>query len=179
MAGRTLESALYANDRTKLPFLGVFVMSIVLFSNNPLIGAMSLPGWDCHHMAGSALEILEAARDRIHGGWKLLHHPLYGNYRPYQQPYRTLVLERGRAAVFVAPSVSGPVASEPGVADSGVPEQSAMPDLMSLHLIEEALEVFRSAPVLTPDEAPEVLRRDCAALDFELMQVPIQQFLAL
>ncbi len=43
-------------------------------------------------VSGSPHDVFVAARDRIHQGWKLAIHPLYGNFRPRRQPYRTLLL---------------------------------------------------------------------------------------
>jgi len=40
------------------------------------------------------LRVLKLARDRIHAGWHLLTHPLYGNIQPFQQPYRSLLIGR-------------------------------------------------------------------------------------
>ncbi|MBP8633583.1 MAG: GrdX family protein, partial [Synergistaceae bacterium] len=42
---------------------------------------------------GPALSVLKRARDLIHSGWELEANPLYGNLKPSQQPYRTLVLK--------------------------------------------------------------------------------------
>lgn len=50
-----------------------------------------------------------------------------------------------------------------------------VPDAMSLHLIEEALTVYRSGPVLDPANAPATLREACALLDLELMRLPLEQ----
>ena len=140
-------------------------MSIVLFSNNPLMRELHLAGGECHYSEGSALLVLEGARDAIHDGWKLLHHPLYGNYRPYQQPYRTLLLERTPPSLLAA---SAAASTHDG-------SFRIVPDLMSIHLIEEAFEVFRSTRVITPGEAPASMLHDCSVLDFELMRLPLQQ----
>lgn len=98
----------------------------------------------------AAKPVVTAARDLIHMGWKLQHHPLYGNYRPYQQPYRSLLL-------------TSPVSGAAG------------PDLASLHLIEEALLVYANCKALDPAEAPASLRAACALLDYELMRLPLEQ----
>ena len=98
-----------------------------------------------------ALPVVTAARDSIHAGWRLLHHPLYGNYRPYQQPYRSLLLK--------APA-NFPI---------------SLPDEMSLHLIEEALLVYSGNKVLAPQDAPASLTDACALLDCELMRLPLEQ----
>ena len=110
----------------------------------------------CFLCEGSALSVLLAARDLIHAGWRLLHHPLYGNYRPYQQPYRSVLLA---GDIFTC---CGDV-------------QRTFTDPESLHFIEAALEVFRNSRILTPDLASPSYLKDCAMVDFELMRLPLQQ----
>ncbi len=46
---------------------------------------------------GTSQDVFAAARDLVHKGWKFLGHPLYGNFKPSKQPYRTLALEEGVA----------------------------------------------------------------------------------
>lgn len=100
-----------------------------------------------------AKPVVTAARDCIHQGWRLLHHPLYGNYRPYQQPYRSLLLKY-------------PTSPKGGTVD---------PDVPSLHFIEEALLVYNGNKALAPAEAPASLLDACAVLDYELMRLPLEQ----
>ena len=109
-------------------------------------------------LADSALDVLLAGRLLIHTGWKLLQHPLYGNYRPHQQPYRSLILEHNPAAIQ---------------ADGGL--SRIIPDDWSLHLIEEAINVYQSVAMIVPSDAPPSLREDCALLDLELMRLPLTQ----
>ena len=109
--------------------------------------------------------VLLAARDLIHAGWRLLHHPLYGNYRPYQQPYRSALLALGRKNTGDAR----------GMDAAGDSIQRTSTDPESLHFIEEAREVFRNCRILTPDLAPPSFRKDCALLDFDWMRLPLQQ----
>jgi hypothetical protein len=104
--------------------------------------------------------VLLEGRDLIHAGWRLLHHPLYGNYRPYQQPYRSVLLAWRDA---------------PADLPRGGDVQRTFTDPESLHFIEEALEVFRNSPILTPDMASSSFLKDCSVLDFELMRLPLQQ----
>ena len=150
-------------------------MSVVLLTNNPLLrGHLSDTPWltvveagpqvvraltadpevarevICVFFDTDAKPVAAAARDCIHKGWKLLHHPLYGNYRPHQQPYRSLALE------------------------SPAPQNSE-PDLFSLNLIEEALLVYNNNKALAPAEAPASLLDACALLDYELMRLPLEQ----
>ena len=113
-------------------------------------GPGALRKTSCVFFDADAKAVVTAARDCIHLGWKLLHHPLYGNYRPYQQPYRSMLL-------------ASPAAG------------SAGPDMASLHLIEEALLVYNSNKALAPAEAPASLLDACALLDYELMRLPLEQ----
>jgi hypothetical protein len=106
----------------------------------------------------SPLAVLLAGRLFVHAGWQLLHHPLYGNFRPHQQPYRALLFR-------LQP---GAVQTEDGLT-------RIVPDEMSLRLMEEALALYQSGRVLSPAEAPPALREDCALLDFELMRPPLNQ----
>lgn len=104
----------------------------------------------CIFFDADARAVVTAARDSVHFGWRLLHHPLYGNYRPYQQPYRSLLL------------------ASPAVRTAGL-------DLDSLHLIEEALVVYDENRTLAPSEAPASLLDACGLLDCELMRLPLEQ----
>lgn len=115
----------------------------VLLTNNPRYeGRDELP---VDYRAGAAgIEIVRAGRDLIHLGWTLLNHPLYGNFRPNQQPYRTLLLSKDDKAAF---------------------------DEYGLRLIEEAMGVYTACvKPLTPQLTPERMRRDCAVIDEELLK---------
>ena len=80
----------------------------------------------------------------MHTGWELLSNPLYGNFKPNQQPYRTLVLRKG---------------------------QSSAADMESLSLIESAMGIYRNAPVVRlPEDMPEDTGGDFRYLDFKLME---------
>ncbi len=59
----------------------------------------------------------------IHQGWKLVASPLYGNFKPAQQPYRTLILSREKK-------------------DRHIPA-----DRYSLELIESAMNIFRECEI--------------------------------
>lgn len=70
-----------------------------LVTNNPL----ARRHWresECAHMSlhwreGSLLDVLVAARDMVHLGWRLLNHPLTSSLKPSQTPYKTIILARG------------------------------------------------------------------------------------
>ena len=115
----------------------------VLLTNNPRYqGRDDLP---VDYREGAAgIEIVTAGRDLSHLGWQLLNHPLYGNFRPHQQPFRTLLLKKDDKAPF---------------------------DEYGLRLIEEAMGVYTACTrPLTPTLTPPRMLRDCSEIDFELMR---------
>lgn len=114
--------------------------------------------YQCFYSNISPLALLLAARDFIHAGWKLVHHPLYGNFRPSKQPYRSLILCHRNDAV-----------------DKSAGFDRVRPDDMSLHLIEEAITVYTGSPVLEPGQAPDAFKDACSLLDYELMRQPLCQ----
>ena len=94
-----------------------------------------------------------------------MHHPLYGNFRPYHQPYRTILLE------LTLPSCAG-AGTDVTVAD---PKCSIAPDLASINLMEAALAIYTESPVLLASMVSEAFREDCSNLDYELMRLPLEQ----
>ncbi len=121
----------------------------MLLTNNPAYSFLPLPAGILHTIQGSALDVCLGARDRIHLGAALHHHPLYGNFQPRHQPYRSLLLS---------------IAEGPSLVDD-----------FSLQLLEEALRFFAKDRPLLPEDIPVRMRRDCALLDFELMRRPLIQ----
>ena len=115
-------------------------------------------GRRCFLVEGSPLEVFLAGRGFLHAGWRLLHHPLYGNFRPHQQPYRSLLWRFEEAPVQTG---------------EGPARLSA--DDWSLRLLEEALMLYQNSPVLSPEQAPPALREACALLDFELLRLTLEQ----
>ncbi|MCL2029161.1 MAG: GrdX family protein [Deltaproteobacteria bacterium] len=138
-------------------------MSVALLTNNLRWGrALTLLPWDspsprpegrrCFLVEGSPLAVFLAGRSLLHAGWRLLNHPLYGNFRPHQQPYRSLIwrfegADPGRQAAYA----------------------------WSLRLFEEALALYLSSKVLSPAQAPPALRDACALLDCELLRLTLEQ----
>lgn len=126
----------------------------ILISNNPdFLDAMPKNA-GMRFVDGSALDVLIAARDLAHQGWILANHPLYGNFRPHQQPYRSLVML--------------PPQSNVQIPDSFEP-------CTPLALLEEALALYQS-PVRksNPEDVPEHMRKDCAVIDMALMQATLE-----
>lgn len=128
-------------------------MRALLLSNNPDYQADIPTNVDFRLIDGSALDVLIAARDLAHKGWILANHPLYGNFRPHQQPYRSLVL--------LPPDYQSPLRYD---------NEPRTP----LDLLEEALALYQGpAPKCRPEEVPEHYRRDCALIDRELMRATL------
>src|SRR6056297_43799 len=120
---------------------------IILLTNNPEFGSIVK---NMDYIQGSSWDILVRARDQIHLGSELLNHPLYGNFRPYQQPFRSLILKQN-----VTPDLSN---------DSQL-------DFYSLELIENALSVYRSCKdrILLPGQLSQEAELDCSYLDYQLI----------
>lgn len=97
----------------------------------------------------SAYDVLIDVRNSIHLGSHLLTHPLCGNLKPSQQPFRSVLLEEKKGSV----------------------------DFPSLSLIEEAIAVYRSAGSLAATQNYEkVTLNDYAFIDFELMRASLEHY---
>lgn len=48
-----------------------------------------------HWQDGDLSDVLLAARDLVHIGWKLLNHPLSSSIKPNQTKFKTLVMQKG------------------------------------------------------------------------------------
>lgn len=123
----------------------------VLITNNPAFFSHQQHGLVVRPVHDTGHAVMCATRDAIHAGWTLLNHPLYGNYRPHQQPFRSMVLS--------APA---------GCVSPTVPEVNAE----SLHFVEQALDVYAVSAHnwATPDNVPLHMHKDCSAIDVALMQ---------
>jgi len=127
--------------------------SYVLYTNNLVIKDEIInDSLEFVFIGGTPLDVLKGARDSVHLGAKLLTHPLYGNLRPYQQPFRTILATKG--------SGKSPC------------------DFESLSLIESAIGVYQSCfdRLIEPGNLPEFLRDDYAIVDFELMRESFSRF---
>jgi hypothetical protein len=100
---------------------------------------------------GSSLDVLIAARDAVHLGSRLLTHPLYGNLRPHQQPFRSVMMEK---------------------------TTDGLVDLESLSMIEEAVFLYRrfENTLPLPARLPPQVREDYALVDLELMRESVERY---
>ena len=70
-----------------------------ILTNNPLVVEKLGPGAPVEYLECSYKAVLEAARDRIHQGAKLLSHPLSGSVKPGETPYKSVILVNGKGDV--------------------------------------------------------------------------------
>lgn len=206
-----------------------------LITNNPFFSSRSPAGLDLRFLDDDARAVLICARDLAHKGWRLVNHPLYGNFRPHQQPYRSIVLlpfATGRSApgmpeAQARQNCAGTRTSErperaPGHGRSGnenreavlstaasaaqappgdrmrsasaagrqapaafrawqSPSGVAPVDPESLHFLEQALLLYQSPASKIrqsrPEDLPEIMRRDCALLDYALLKATLDSLL--
>ncbi|MBQ4468841.1 MAG: GrdX family protein [Synergistaceae bacterium] len=97
---------------------------------------------------GSSLDVLVCVRSLVHFGSKILTHPLCGNLRPNHQPFRSIIIDK----------------------------TSGLVDLESLTLIEEAVHVYESCKLITPQELDEATCSDYAYIDSQLMRESLEQY---
>ncbi len=122
--------------------------SALLITNNKALCQNVRNG---HFVDGTSLDVLIAVRDKVHLGSCLLTHPLCGNLRPYQQPFRSVIIQEN-----------------PG----------ALVDLDSLSFMENAVEVYKSCEerLISPEDLTENSRADYAFLDGELMKDSLELY---
>ncbi len=95
--------------------------------------------------------VLTLARDRIHAGWMLLTHPLYGNVQPSQQLFRSVLV--------------------------GLPDETSGVDHESLSILERAIGLYRSRGATSGYSAEENrYLEDYAALDVYLMHDSMERY---
>jgi hypothetical protein len=126
--------------------------SVVLVTNNAnLQRLISSFAPSTQLVKGSSLDVFIIVRDAVHLGSRLLTHPLYGNLRPHQQPFRSILIEK---------------------------RPRALVDLESLSMIEEAVLLYRESEnsLPLPNDLPHAVREDYAYVDLELMKESVEQY---
>lgn len=118
----------------------------LLLTNNKTLEPK--PGIDYEFIEGDAVDVYSSAKRYIEEGYNLVNHPLYGNFSPRQQPFRTLLL---------------------ACPDGNSGHKT---DGISYQLIESALERYRSygKNLPKPDDYPKNVRKDYAYLDMVLVE---------
>lgn len=122
----------------------------MLVTNNPLLNEQIS---SCDFVEGNSLDVLIRTRNLIHKGWVLLTHPLYGNLRPHQHPYRSILMERAS-------------------------ESSSTVDPLSVEYIENAIAVYsaQSSRILSVEGMPEDVRQDFSFIDADLMKESLSRY---
>lgn len=95
--------------------------------------------------------MLTLVRDRVHAGWLLLTHPLYGNIQPSQQRFRSVLV--------------------------GLPDEKKNIDAGSLSILEGAIALYKKKgahPVNPALESGHL--EDFAALDVYLLQDSMERY---
>lgn len=98
---------------------------------------------------GSSYDVFVRARDLVHLGWRFLAHPLYGNFHPAVQPYRTLILQEPEGEGFIV-------------------------DMESFSMLETALASYRTDK---KSDFPDAAKADFATLDMALTRETITMYL--
>ena len=124
---------------------------VVLITNNSCFQQSIAPS-RLMFLRKMSLDVLTTARDMIHLGSELLTHPLYGNLRPNQQPFRSILLQNKN--------------TQKG---SNFTKDASVESILA---IEEAVLLYRSygARQLDPGLLSDAAREDYAFFDSELMR---------
>jgi len=151
---RSFWSSAGRTENPPIPGIGgsVLINRYVLLTNNPTFAPKK--GVDLEMVRGGAVDVFHRAKRCILRGCRLLNHPLYGNFTPQQQPFRSLLLSR------------------PGLG------HEARTDSSSYELIQTALERYGSRihNLPKPEDYPQNMRADYAYLDRTLMQDVLQSY---
>ncbi len=126
-----------------------FSFSYICLTNNP---AMKDHAISVELIRSSSLDVLKRARSLVHDGWELLSSPFYGNFKPNQQPYRTLLLRKKNGG-------------------------GASYDIQSISLIEDAVRFYESShKIMSTGELDENIEKDFRYLDIVLMEETFRQY---
>jgi len=114
------------------------MVRVEIITNNPDVRDAYEP--QTVYLPGDVRAVFITVRDRVHAGAKILSHPLSGSIKPWESPYKSVVIS---------------------------PQQGAL-DFASLQLIESALEKLgnRAAPPYTDAS----LLEDFRIIDLDLMR---------
>lgn len=129
--------------------MGLSSFSYICISNNPALKGIISP---LEFKEGGAVEVLREGRSLAHLGWQLLASPFYGNFKPNQQPYRTLLFRKEN-------------------------KENSPADIQSLSLMEDAVRLYESArKAMLPGELPENIEKDFRYIDFKLLEETFRQY---
>ena len=113
----------------------------MLLTNNPMVQKAYEGAYKVVFIKGPLMEVMLAARNAVHQGYRLLTHPLSGSVKPNQTPYKSILL-----------------GGNPGPVEEG-----------SLRIIEGALDTCRKLNV-KEKHLPDALHSDYMQVDFTLIE---------
>ncbi len=79
--------------------IGIFT-DITIITNNSTV-CDKLYKTSVIFVDGSYLDVLYAARDRVHKGSRLISHPLMGSVKPNETPYRSIIIDNRTGALDI------------------------------------------------------------------------------
>lgn len=104
-------------------------------------------------MDATSLDVLKKGRALVHEGWELLASPFYGNFKPNQQPYRTLVLRKNNGG------------------------NGGLPDAQSLSLIEDSVRFYENSHwIMPPGRLAVNIEKDFRYMDMMLLEETFRQY---
>ena len=116
----------------------------MLITNNPRF--KDVKHIEVIYLENDCLDVFLKARDLIHQGYKLLTHPLYGNFRNDQMYFRSLALEENDKL-----------------------------DIGSLELIENAISRFQGKKISDRYYATEKMVDDFSYIDYEIISETLRK----
>ena len=115
----------------------------ILVTNNPLAEERYKDGLIVEYMEAPLLDVLIRVREHVHGGRRLLTHPLSGSVKPNETPYKSVLVTgtRGEADERSVCIIGECVMAARGFPPRHIPER-CLQDLriVDLSLISPALE---------------------------------------
>ncbi len=118
----------------------------IFVTNNPLFNQKYRDVYNVKYCESSYRDVFITARDMIHKNYKLETHPLAGNLKPNETPYKTLLLTHNdKESVF---------------------------DFNSLYLIEQAITVCDKYPDIKTDISQSI-KDDFMFIDLSIMEAAI------
>ena len=123
----------------------------IIITNNPKVfKEMSGKNIDVSYFEqADFMEILYKARDFIHLGYKLLTHPIVSSIKPYETPYKTIVLAYNNGEI----------------------------DLESIELIENSIELSKNFLDKPIRKLTKNIDEDFRLIDYELIKGAIESIL--
>ena len=123
----------------------------IIITNNPkIVESISGKNIDISYFEkADFMEILYKARDFIHLGYKLLTHPIVSSIKPYETPYKTIVLAYNNGEI----------------------------DLESIELIENSIELSKNFLDKPRRKLTETIDEDFRLIDYELINGSIESII--